>query len=77
MNKKHKSEITTFLFARPSFLEGLARVVDFGNALKEYNSSSTAEKADERAIRADWQAVADDMNEALEKNISNHKNNGR
>ena len=50
-----------FLFSRPSFLEGVARVFDFFGILQEYNSSSSPQAADERAIRADWEAVGDDM----------------
>ncbi len=65
MNKKSASKFTGFLYARPSFLEGLARIIDFGNTLQEYNISSTSELADERVIRADWSAVGDDMYKAF------------
>ena len=37
---------TDFLFARPSFLEGTARILDFGNVLNTYNCSPTPELAD-------------------------------
>ncbi len=30
---------TDFLYARPSFAEGMARIMDFGNTLTEYNRS--------------------------------------
>ena len=46
-----------FLFARPSFSEGAARILDFGNTLTMYNSSPSGEVADEIAIRMDWAAV--------------------
>lgn len=51
------SEIATFLFARPSFLEGLSRVLDLGATLQEYNSSLNPEQADAIAQQMDWQAV--------------------
>lgn len=51
------SEIATFLFARPSFLEGLSRVLDLGATLQEYNSSLNPEQADVIAQQMDWQAV--------------------
>ena len=35
------SYYSSFLFAEPSFLEGMARVVDFGGTLNEYNRSAT------------------------------------
>ena len=55
---------STFLFAEPSAIEGVARIIDFGNALSTYNLSDTPTKADERALRADAAAV----NEALHEN---------
>jgi len=54
-----------FLFARPSFFEGVARILDFGNTLQEYNTS-TPEMADYHALKADWQAVGEDMMRAVE-----------
>ena len=55
---------STFLFAEPSATEGVARIIDFGNALSTYNQSDTSKQADERALRADEAAV----NEALREN---------
>jgi len=59
------SSYTDFLYARPSFLEGLARIADFFGVLQDYNTSSTPEAADERTIRADWAAVGADLWSAL------------
>jgi hypothetical protein len=58
-------EKSTFLFARPSFLEGLARAFDFGGTLQEYNLSRTGAEADLRALQADVQAVGEDLKEAV------------
>jgi hypothetical protein len=55
------SQYTTFLFARPTFTEGLARVLDVGGTLNVYNVSPTPECADFRAIKADWLATGDDI----------------
>ncbi|MDQ2686767.1 MAG: hypothetical protein M3Y28_02760 [Armatimonadota bacterium] len=41
------------LYAAPSFLEGLARSIDIGDTLTEYNYSETGQAADQRALRAD------------------------
>ena len=46
-----------FLCARPSFLEGLARIMDFGQTLNEYNSSPSAQEADFAAIAEDFADV--------------------
>lgn len=73
MGEEIKERFTDFLYSRPSFLEGVARVVDFANVLQEYNASSTPEIADERATRADWKAVGSDMYKALEKVGINRK----
>ena len=52
------------LFARPSFVEGMARIMDFGNTLSEYNRSPDP---DAIAIAADWNAVAEDLYKAIEQ----------
>ena len=52
---------TTFLFSNPSFLEGLARTIDLGATLDEYNASLTPEQADLIAIRNDWEVIGDDI----------------
>ncbi len=56
---------TRFLYARPSVTEGVALLLDFGQALNQYNTSPTGEAADEPALRADWYAVGDDLRVAI------------
>ena len=58
-----------FLFARPSFVTGVARILDIGGTLQEYNTSRTPEEADTRALRADFVAVGADLLEAM-NNVS-------
>jgi hypothetical protein len=53
------------LFARPSFLEGVARLVDFTGLLNTYNTSDSPQEADYRAMLADWEAVGIDVRESL------------
>lgn len=50
-----------FLFAQPSFLEGVARVVDVGGSLNRYNRMPTAQEADSLAMWADWAAVGSEI----------------
>ena len=52
---------STFLFAYPTWKEGVGRLMDFGDALTEYNSSPTPEDADIRALWMDWASVGDDL----------------
>ena len=54
-----------FLGARPSFLEGASRLLDFGNTLSEYNTSLTPEQADFLALRGDWGLIGYDWASAL------------
>jgi len=54
-----------FLFARPSFLEGVARALDLGGTLQEYNSSRSPEQADALALEADWRVVGADLLRAM------------
>jgi hypothetical protein len=54
-----------FLYARPSFLEGAARLFDFSGSLNTYNESSTPAEADTRAMYEDWRAVGHDLQTAL------------
>jgi len=44
------SKHTDFLYARPSFAEGVARIMDFGNTLNEYNESVSGKTADFRPL---------------------------
>ena len=61
------SIFTHFLYARPSFAEGAARILDMGGTLNSYNKSLSAEQADLFAIYSDWLSVGADLEVALEK----------
>lgn len=47
-----------FLYAEPSVAEGIARLIDLGGTLVEYNVSH---EPDQIAIRADWRAIGADL----------------
>lgn len=57
--------MTDFLFARPSFLGGMARVLDIGGTQQEYNYSLSGEQADRIALEQDWRAVYGDWAAAV------------
>lgn len=61
------SSQSTFLFARPSFIEGVARVMDIGATMQVYNDSKTEKEADLKALKKDWEAVGEDILSAIEK----------
>lgn len=58
---------TDFLFAQPSVLTGLARVLDFGGTLSRhsYNESRSPQEADALAIQNDWAVVGVDLRNAM------------
>lgn len=60
-------EYTTFLFARPTWYEGLARLLDFGNTLQVYNNSHSDAEADAVALALDWNAIGEDMRRAVQE----------
>lgn len=53
------------LYAEPSFFEGWARLFDPAGTLNQYNTSSSPEEADRKAIFSDWIAVGKDMRTAI------------
>lgn len=58
---------STYLFARPSFTEGVGRMMDLSNSLSTYNQSRNGTEADARAIYEDWKAIGHDVRVALEQ----------
>lgn len=59
-------DYSTFLFARPSVVEGASRLMDFAGVLNQYNRTATGEMADLRALGADWNAVGADIKAAID-----------
>lgn len=57
--------MTDFLFARATFLSGVASVLDLGGTLGNPNMSRNTTEADFMALRSDWLAVGNDMREAI------------
>ena len=62
---RYISQRTSILFARPSFIEGISRILDLGGTLSEYNRSPSGEEADFNALYSDWYAVGDDVRTAI------------
>jgi len=65
MSKKVVNPKSFFLFAVPSFMDGVARVVDLWGTLEIYNESLTDIEADKMAVRKDWEAIGEDLNKCL------------
>lgn len=57
---------TDYLYARPSFLHGMARTLDLWGALDPYNWSPTPHTADANALAVDWGVVGQDLADAMD-----------
>ena len=56
---------TDFLFAMPSPIYGIGRLLDLGAQLDSYNESLTAAIADFLALSSDWRIVGQDLESAF------------
>lgn len=62
------------LFATPSFLNGIARVLDLGSTLNQYDFFESGQEMDSESLRLDWETVGQDLCEAMDEYTDN---NGR
>ncbi len=46
-------------------MEGVVRLIDFGNTLQVYNSALTPEQADFLALESDWYAIGNDLKKVM------------
>jgi len=63
---------TARLFARPSFIGGIAQVLDMGATLNIYNCNDTGEEADREALFSDWAVIADEFLSAKREFLKDH-----
>ncbi len=54
-----------FLFSMPSFLKGMGRTLDLFGTMDEYNTSTSPEEADSRALMQDGLAIKRDMSRVI------------
>lgn len=57
---------TDFLFAQPSLLIGVARLLDIWGLMDDYNHSQTEQEADARGLYSDWRITGEDLLRALQ-----------
>lgn len=66
MRKTYKSIIYKYSLVRPSFIEGMARVLDIGGTLNpRIIDKNNDRKADYEAIYSDWENVGKDLHTAI------------
>ena len=58
---------STFLFADPSFLYGVAHLLDFEGTFTTYNYSRNRTEADAIALFYDWFTVGQALNDAMNR----------
>ncbi|MHB8737077.1 MAG: hypothetical protein ACYC9D_00585 [Candidatus Dormibacteria bacterium] len=59
------TERSGFLFATPTFWQGIARILDLGGVLNTYNTCDSDQEADRVALASDWYAIGLDFREAF------------
>ena len=64
--EKRELYLSTYLFSCPSFLSGVAKVLDLGATFDEYNTSETPNEADYRAFLLDWHMVSIDLKKSID-----------
>jgi hypothetical protein len=57
--------MTDLLFAMPSMLYGLARLLDIGGMFEAYNEMPDPAQADAVALYSDFRAVGEDLGAAI------------
>ena len=67
MSEMGERQTSMYLFAQPSFLTGVARLVDPFGTLDAYNTFPTEDMADFYALYSDWLAVGDEIRDAVER----------
>lgn len=60
-----RNHYTNRLFCQSTLLTGLGSVFNIVGNYYDFNYSSTPEDADQEALEADWEAVSDDIMEAI------------
>lgn len=59
------SQYSNILFARPSLIEGAARIADLSGTLNVYSESDSPQAADYNALWADWCQVGFELREGM------------
>ena len=69
----NRRQISSVLAAEPSVIEGVARLMDFGGTLQQYNDSDTENEADARALGNDWDTVGNDIRVSISQYERGHR----
>lgn len=71
--QKKEEESMKARMALPSFIEGIARLLDFGHKLPEYDDITASYRADYIAISSDWSNVGRDIKHSMRNYSSEQK----
>lgn len=58
---------TDFLFPKRDYLTGFESVFSIAGETAHFNTSNSAEEADYKAIKSDWEMIGQDFRNALKK----------
>jgi hypothetical protein len=62
-----------YLYTRPSWLSGIARLFDFWGLYDSYGASRTGNIADTKALYSDWRTVGHDLKGSLDRHAKEHR----
>ena len=64
--------MSDFLFAKPTAIDCIMSVIDLFGVSTQYNDSSTGVIADQRAMRADMNAIKTDFMNAYKSEVASY-----
>jgi hypothetical protein len=64
--REEVNKMDDFLFASPSFICDMGRVIDLGATMTRFNKSESAAEADMRALSNDWSVVGAEIRQAAD-----------
>lgn len=62
---------TDFLIRKRSFFTGFSNVFNISGETVDFNTSSSSEEADCKAIESDWKMVGEDIRSAIKRVLTN------
>ena len=72
MDSYSKSGTFRLFRKMPSFWDGFAAMVDMTPNMARYQQDDSAQEADAKSLKSDWQAVGNDLRETLQRYERKH-----
>ena len=73
MYNRNRRSFSDYLYVRPSFFSGIARLFDFWGLYDSYNYSRTRRMADAKALYSDWRTVGCDIRRSMNEHAKEQR----